>query len=67
MTNQIKALCTEINKELKMKYLIDKIKVKQGSSFRLLDGRNCTHKNHTMKSRVSNGTMEVSSRWKSKI
>ena len=45
MTNQIKALSMETNKELKMKYWIDRIKVKQCSSFPLLGGRNCTHKN----------------------
>ena len=57
MTNQIKALSMKTNKELKMKYLIDKIKTKQGSSLPFLGGRNCTHKNNTMKPRVSNGIM----------
>jgi len=45
-----------------MKYWIDRIKVKQGSSFPLLGGRNCIHKNNTIKPRVSNGIMEASSR-----
>ena len=31
-----------------MKYWIDKIKAKQGSSFPFLGGRNCTHKNNTI-------------------
>ena len=44
-----------------------KPRVKQGSSFPLLGGRNFIHKNNTMKPRVSNGIMEASSRWKSKI
>jgi len=57
----------EINKEFKMKYWTDKIKAKQGSSFVLLGGRNCTVKNNTMKLRVSNGIMEVPNMWKSKI
>ena len=62
MVNQIKALGTETNKELKMKYWIDRIKVKQGSSFPPLGGRNFTHKNNTLKPkpRVSNGIMKVS-------
>jgi len=67
MINQIKTLSTEANKELMMKYWIDRIKAKQGSSFCLLSGRNFTHKNNTMKPRLSNGIIEVSSRWKSKI
>ena len=67
MTNQIKILSTETNKELKMKYWIDKIKTKQGSSLPFLGGRNCTHKNNTMKPKVSNEIIEASSRWKSKI
>jgi len=67
MTNQIKALSTKTNKELKMKYRIDKIKVNQNSSFPLLGGRNCTHKNNTMKPRVSNRIMETSSKWMPKI
>ena len=50
-----------------MKYLIDKIKAKQGSFFPLLGGRNYTHKNNTIKPRAFNGIMQVSSRWKSKI
>ena len=62
MTNQIKTLSTKTNKELKMKYRINRIILKQGSSFPLLGRRNCTHKNNTMKPRVSNGIMEVSSR-----
>ena len=45
-----------------MKYGIVRIKAKQGSSFPLQGGRNCTRKNNTMKPRVSNGIMEVSSR-----
>ena len=67
MTNQIKALSKEKNKQLKMKYWIDRIKAKQGSSCPLLGGRNCTHKNNTMKPSVSNGIIEASSKWKSKI
>ena len=67
IVNQIKVLSVETNKELKMKYWIDRIKAKQGSSFPLLGGRNCTHKNNTMKPIGSNGIMEASNRWKSKI
>jgi len=67
MTNQIKILSMETNKKLKMKCWIDIIKAKQGSSFPFLGGRNCAHKNDTMKPRVSNGIMEAFSRWKSKI
>jgi len=54
MVNRIKALSMKTNKEHKMKYEIDRIKVKQGSSFSLLGGRICTHKNNTMKPKVSN-------------
>ena len=50
-----------------MKYWIDRIKAKQSSSFPFLGGRNCTHKNNTMKPRMPNGMMEASTRWKSKI
>ena len=46
------------NKELKMKYWIDRIKVKQGSSFTFLGGRNCTHKNNTIKLRTFNGIID---------
>jgi len=67
MINQIKSLSMKTNKELKMKYSIDKIKAKQGSTFSLLGGRNCTHKSNTTKRRVSNRIMEASSKWKSKI
>jgi len=67
MNNKIKALSMQINKQLKMKYWIDRIKAEQVSSFLLLGGRNCTQKNNTMKPRVFNGIMEASSRWKSKI
>ena len=49
MVNQIKTLSTKTNKEFKMKYWIDRIKAKQNSSFPLLGGRNCTHKNNKMK------------------
>ena len=56
--NQIKTLSMETNKELKMKYWIDRIKAKQGSSFLVLGRRNCIHKNNTMKSKVSNGIMK---------
>jgi len=65
--NQIKALSIETNKKLKMKYWINRIKAKQGSSFPLLGVKNCTHKNNTIKPRVTNGIIEASSRWKSKI
>ena len=57
----------ETNKELQMKYSTNRIKVKQGSFVPFLGGRNCNHKNNTMKPRVSNGIMEASCRWKSKI
>jgi len=67
MTNQIKALSTETTQELKMKYWIGRIKVKQGLSFPLQSWKNCNHKNNTMKPIVSNGIMEASSSWKSKI
>jgi len=50
-----------------MKYWIDRIKVKQGSSFPFLGGRNYTHKNNTMKPKVSDVVMQTFSRWKSKI
>ena len=50
-----------------MKYSTNRIKVKQGSFVPFLGGRNCNHKNNTMKPRVSNGIMEASCRWKSKI
>ena len=60
-------LSKKTNKELKMKYLIDRMKVKHSSSFPHQGGNNCTHKNNIMKPRVYNGIMETSSRWKYKI
>ena len=39
MINQIKSLSMKTNKELKMKYWIDRIKVKHDSSFPLLGER----------------------------
>ena len=62
MVNQIKVLSTETNKEFKVKYWIDRIKAKESSSFPLLGGRNCTHKNNTMKPRVANRIMEASNK-----
>ena len=67
MVNQIKTLSMETNKELKMKYWIDKIKAKQDSFFPLLGGKNCTYKNNTMKPKMSYGIIETFNRGKSKI